>query len=168
MHRQAARARPGLQDLPDPQELLDPQDLSEPQDLRDLQDLTDPQDLPDRLDLKVPPGPTGATGSTGPQVTRATPGRPDLPAKFHLVELGLYAVGAWLLVRAFGVTGANAAFGAVRNPYKPECSAGGSSGGAAVAIVEGMAYGSVGTDREFPEARPASCPRYRAGLGLRG
>lgn len=33
-------------------------------------------------------------------------GRPDLPAKFHIVELGLYAVGAWLLVRAFGVTGA--------------------------------------------------------------
>ena len=33
-------------------------------------------------------------------------GRPDLPAKFHVVELGLYAVGAWLLVRAFGVTGA--------------------------------------------------------------
>ena len=33
-------------------------------------------------------------------------GRPDLPAKFHLLELGLYAVGAWLLVRAFGVTGA--------------------------------------------------------------
>ncbi len=33
-------------------------------------------------------------------------GRPDLPATFHIVELGLYAVGAWLLVRAFGVTGA--------------------------------------------------------------
>ncbi len=33
-------------------------------------------------------------------------GRPDLPAKFHVVELLLYAVGAWLLVREFGVTGA--------------------------------------------------------------
>ena len=33
-------------------------------------------------------------------------GRPDLPAKFHVVELFLYAVGAWFLVREFGVTGA--------------------------------------------------------------
>ena len=33
-------------------------------------------------------------------------GRPDLPAKFHVAELALYALGAWLLVRAFGVTGA--------------------------------------------------------------
>ena len=33
-------------------------------------------------------------------------GRPDLPAKFHLLELPLYAVAGWLLIRAFGVTGA--------------------------------------------------------------
>ena len=33
-------------------------------------------------------------------------GRPDLPAKFHLVELPLYAVAGWLLIRQAGVTGA--------------------------------------------------------------
>ena len=33
-------------------------------------------------------------------------GRPDLPAKFHLVELPLYAAAAWLLIRQAGVTGA--------------------------------------------------------------
>jgi len=33
-------------------------------------------------------------------------GRPDLPAKFHLVELPLYAAAGWLLIRQFGVTGA--------------------------------------------------------------
>src|SRR3989442_1200364 len=33
-------------------------------------------------------------------------GRPDLPAKFHLVELPLYVLGAWLLIRAYGITGA--------------------------------------------------------------
>jgi O-antigen/teichoic acid export membrane protein len=33
-------------------------------------------------------------------------GRPDLPAKFHVLELPLYAGSAWLLVRAFGVGGA--------------------------------------------------------------
>jgi len=33
-------------------------------------------------------------------------GRPDLPAKFHLVELPLYAAAGWLLIRQAGVTGA--------------------------------------------------------------
>jgi Na+-driven multidrug efflux pump len=33
-------------------------------------------------------------------------GRPDLPAKFHLLELPLYVALAWLLVARFGVTGA--------------------------------------------------------------
>src|SRR6266576_57898 len=33
-------------------------------------------------------------------------GRPDLPAKFHLLELPFYGVIGWLLIRQFGVTGA--------------------------------------------------------------
>jgi len=33
-------------------------------------------------------------------------GRPDLPAKFHLLELPLYAVTGWLLIRTLGVNGA--------------------------------------------------------------
>lgn len=33
-------------------------------------------------------------------------GRPDLPAKFHLLELPLYVAAAWLLIRGYGVTGA--------------------------------------------------------------
>lgn len=33
-------------------------------------------------------------------------GRPDLPAKFHLLELPFYAAAGWLLIRQFGVTGA--------------------------------------------------------------
>ena len=33
-------------------------------------------------------------------------GRPDLTAKFHVAELASYAVLAWILVDAFGVTGA--------------------------------------------------------------
>jgi O-antigen/teichoic acid export membrane protein len=33
-------------------------------------------------------------------------GRPDLPAKFHLVELPLYVAAGWLLIGAFGVNGA--------------------------------------------------------------
>ena len=33
-------------------------------------------------------------------------GRPDLPAKFHLLELPLYAMATWALIGAFGVGGA--------------------------------------------------------------
>jgi len=33
-------------------------------------------------------------------------GRPDLPAKFHLIELPLYALAGWFLIRAYGITGA--------------------------------------------------------------
>jgi len=37
-------------------------------------------------------------------------GRPDLPAMFHLIELPLYAVSAWLLIEAHGVAGAASAW----------------------------------------------------------
>ena len=37
-------------------------------------------------------------------------GRPDLPAKFHVLELILYPPIAWLLVRQFGIAGAAAAW----------------------------------------------------------
>ena len=37
-------------------------------------------------------------------------GRPDLPAKFHLIELPLYVVMAWILVSHFGITGAASAW----------------------------------------------------------
>lgn len=47
---------------------------------------------------------------------------------------------------AFGTTTEETAFGVVRNPFDPSRSAGGSSSGAAVALVEGMCYGSIGTD----------------------
>jgi aspartyl-tRNA(Asn)/glutamyl-tRNA(Gln) amidotransferase subunit A len=47
---------------------------------------------------------------------------------------------------AFGTTGDETAFGPVHHPLDPSRSAGGSSSGAAVAIVEGMCFGSVGTD----------------------
>jgi len=37
-------------------------------------------------------------------------GRPDLPAKFHLIELPIYVVIAWILVREFGIGGAAGAW----------------------------------------------------------
>jgi aspartyl-tRNA(Asn)/glutamyl-tRNA(Gln) amidotransferase subunit A len=47
---------------------------------------------------------------------------------------------------AFGTTSEESAFGPVHHPKDLSRSAGGSSGGAAVALVEGMCFGSVGTD----------------------
>jgi O-antigen/teichoic acid export membrane protein len=37
-------------------------------------------------------------------------GRPDLPAKFHLIELPIYIVVVWLLVSRYGISGAAAAW----------------------------------------------------------
>jgi aspartyl-tRNA(Asn)/glutamyl-tRNA(Gln) amidotransferase subunit A len=47
---------------------------------------------------------------------------------------------------AFGTTGEDTAFGQIRNPFDETRSAGGSSSGAAVALVEGMCFASIGTD----------------------
>ena len=47
---------------------------------------------------------------------------------------------------ALGVTSNNAAFGPVRNPHDPSRSAGGSSGGSAVAVATGVVPIALGTD----------------------
>jgi aspartyl-tRNA(Asn)/glutamyl-tRNA(Gln) amidotransferase subunit A len=71
----------------------------------------------------------------------------DAPIVANLRRAGAVIVGKTNLHEfAFGTTSDETAFGAVRNPFDPSRSAGGSSGGAAVAIVEGMCYGSIGTD----------------------
>ncbi len=74
-------------------------------------------------------------------------GMPDAPVVTRLREAGAILVGKTNLHEfAFGTTGDETAFGPVRHPLDPSRSAGGSSSGAAVAIVEGMCFGSVGTD----------------------
>jgi aspartyl-tRNA(Asn)/glutamyl-tRNA(Gln) amidotransferase subunit A len=47
---------------------------------------------------------------------------------------------------AFGTTNEDSAFGPVRHPLDPNRSPGGSSGGSAASVLDGMAYASVGTD----------------------
>ncbi|MBC7260976.1 MAG: oligosaccharide flippase family protein [Chloroflexi bacterium] len=37
-------------------------------------------------------------------------GRPDIPAKFHMIELPVYLCAAWMLVGSFGIAGAAAAW----------------------------------------------------------
>jgi aspartyl-tRNA(Asn)/glutamyl-tRNA(Gln) amidotransferase subunit A len=71
----------------------------------------------------------------------------DAPIVTRLRNAGAVIVGKTNLHEfAFGTTSEESAFGPVRHPRDPSRSAGGSSGGAAVALIEGMCFGSVGTD----------------------
>jgi len=71
----------------------------------------------------------------------------DAPIVARLREAGAIIVGKTNLHEfAFGTTSEESAFGPVRHPRDGSRSAGGSSGGAAVALVEGMCFASVGTD----------------------
>ena len=71
----------------------------------------------------------------------------DAPVVGHLLRAGAIIVGKTNLHEfALGTTSDETAFGAVLNPHDLTRSAGGSSAGAAVALVEGMCYASVGTD----------------------
>jgi aspartyl-tRNA(Asn)/glutamyl-tRNA(Gln) amidotransferase subunit A len=71
----------------------------------------------------------------------------DAPVVQRLRAAGAIIIGKTNLHEfAFGTTSEESAFGPVRNPFDPSRSAGGSSGGAAVALVEGMCFGSIGTD----------------------
>ncbi|HEY0875659.1 MAG TPA: amidase, partial [Vicinamibacterales bacterium] len=71
----------------------------------------------------------------------------DAPIVARLRDAGAIIIGKTNLHEfAFGTTTDETAFGPVRNPFDTSRSAGGSSSGAAVALVEGMCYGSIGTD----------------------
>ena len=71
----------------------------------------------------------------------------DAPIVARLRDAGAIIIGKTNLHEfAFGTTSDESAFGPVRHPLDPSRSAGGSSGGAAVALVEGMCFASVGTD----------------------
>lgn len=62
-------------------------------------------------------------------------------------EAGAVIVGKCSLHEfAYGTTGEDSAFGPTRNPWDLERSPGGSSGGSAAAVADGLCFASVGTD----------------------
>lgn len=86
--------------------------------------------------------PTTSGSAVPPRIPKT-----DAPIVTRLREAGAIVIGKTNLHEfAFGTTTEETAFGVVRNPFDPSRSAGGSSSGAAVALVEGMCYGSIGTD----------------------
>ncbi len=92
------------------------------------------------------------------------PGRHDTEATqdAHVISR-LRAAGAVLLGKtnmdegALGTATDNPHTGPTRNPFRPDHSAGGSSGGAAVAVATGMASVAIGTDSLGSILIPASC-----------
>ena len=85
--------------------------------------------------------------------TAGTPALKDFrPAAHAPVISRLVAAGAIMIGKtnmhelAFGITSDNATFGAVGNPYAPEHTAGGSSGGSGAAVAAGMVPAALGTD----------------------
>src|SRR5215471_1432912 len=100
-----------------------------------------PISIKDLMDVQGTPT-TAASRVRTPQ-----PAAADAPAIAHLRAAGAVFVGKTNLHEfALGTTSEDSVFGAVRNPLDVSRSAGGSSGGSAVAVLTGMALGGVGTD----------------------
>ena len=100
-----------------------------------------PLAVKDNLDTRELP----TTGGT-PALRESRPHR-DQHAVERLRAAGAAVVGKTNLHElALGITSNNAAFGPVRNPHDPSRSAGGSSGGSAVAVATGVVPVALGTD----------------------
>jgi aspartyl-tRNA(Asn)/glutamyl-tRNA(Gln) amidotransferase subunit A len=94
-------------------------------------------------DLIAVAGTPTTSGSAVPPLHPAA----DAPVVRRLRDAGAIVIGKTNLHEfAFGTTSDETAFGAVRHPFDETRSPGGSSGGSAVALADGMCFGSVGTD----------------------
>src|SRR6266536_4518033 len=71
----------------------------------------------------------------------------DAAAIAHLRQAGAVFIGKTNLHEfAFGTTNEDSAYGPARHPLDPNRSPGGSSGGSAASVADGMCYASMGTD----------------------
>ena len=84
-----------------------------------------------------------------------------IPTQDAEIVRRLKAAGAVLLGKlnmhefAFGGSSVISAFGPVRNPWQPEFSTGGSSGGSAAAVAAGLCFGAIGSDTGGSIRQPA-------------
>jgi aspartyl-tRNA(Asn)/glutamyl-tRNA(Gln) amidotransferase subunit A len=82
----------------------------------------------------------------------------DAAAVERLKRAGAVLVGKTNLHElAYGSTSANAHYGPVRNPWRPDHHPGGSSGGSAAAVAAGMAHAAMGSDTGASIRQPAAC-----------
>ena len=111
-----------------------------------------PVSVKDLIDIAGQPT-TAASRVLGDAVAQA-----DAPVVSRLREAGAVILGKTNLHEfALGTTSEDSAFGAVRHPNDLTRSAGGSSGGSAVAVATGMGLASVGTDTGGSIRIPSSC-----------
>ena len=106
---------------------------------------------------------TGDLVSTG----GSTAYRDFVPAEDDITVERLRAAGAIILGKTnvpefgMGVGSQNPVFGISRNPWNPERTPGGSSGGSAIAVATGMAPGALGSDGGGSIRSPSSyCGTY--------
>ena len=100
-----------------------------------------PVSLKDIIDLEGVPT-TAASNVRAGHVARR-----DSVTAARLRQAGAVLLGKTNLHEfAFGTTNEDSAFGPVRHPLDPNRSPGGSSGGSAAAVMDGMGYASIGTD----------------------
>lgn len=95
--------------------------------------------------------------TAGTPALRDSHSRRNAPSVQTLSEHGALVVGKTNMHElAFGITSNNYAFGPVRNPHAPDRSAGGSSGGSAVAVAVGVVPFALGTDTGGSARIPAA------------
>jgi aspartyl-tRNA(Asn)/glutamyl-tRNA(Gln) amidotransferase subunit A len=100
-----------------------------------------PMSLKDLIDA------AGVVTTAGSRVLADRIATADAPVVTRLREAGAVIIGRTNLHEfALGTTSEDSAFGPVRHPADPVRSAGGSSGGSAVAVALGMGLASIGTD----------------------
>lgn len=100
-----------------------------------------PLSLKDLIDL------SGSPTTAASRVRQGDMAKHDAIVVRRLKDAGVVLVGKCNLHEfAYGTTSEDSAFGPVRHPLDPSRSAGGSSGGSAVAVATGMCFASVGSD----------------------